>query len=134
MAARADSDAVYGEGHNLRELSRLVRTFQDIGAKAPTAEALAAFYAYESQVPRIAETKMDGLGKHYGADDEACEYFAIHKTADIYHSQVWRGLIDAELAADPAVKADVLRGTERAAQALWSALDGIEAMRTTAVH
>ncbi len=134
MAAQTVQGAAYGEGKTLHELARLVRTFRDIGEKAPAAEALAAFYAYESQVPRIAETKMDGLTGHYGADDESCEYFAIHKIADIHHAQVWHDLIEIELANDPAAKADVLRGTERAAAALWGALDGIEAMRMAQVH
>jgi len=41
-------------------------TFREILRGPPVAEAVAALYAYESQVPEIATTKIDGLKKFYG--------------------------------------------------------------------
>jgi len=38
-----------------------VQTFREICGDRPVAEAVAALYAYESQVPEIATTKIDGL-------------------------------------------------------------------------
>ena len=122
----------------LPEITALVITFRDLATTASPAEAIAAFHAYESQVPRIAAEKRRGLRDQYAADDATCEYFRIHETADIHHAAVWTSLLDRELAAaasqGPAALAsceeDILRGTETAARALWTALDGIEATRT----
>jgi pyrroloquinoline quinone (PQQ) biosynthesis protein C len=65
----------------------------------------------------------------YAADDRTCEYFAVHTTADVHHSRVWRNLIDRCVENDPACASEVLDGVRQAAQALWVALDGIEAAR-----
>ena len=64
-------------------------------------EALAAFYAYESQVPRVAKEKERGLREMYGADDKTCGYFTLHTTADVYHSQVWRKQLEKRIEANP---------------------------------
>jgi pyrroloquinoline-quinone synthase len=122
----------------LPEISALVATFREMAETATPAAAIAAFHAYESQVPRIAQEKRRGLRDHYAADAATCEYFRIHETADIHHAQVWTGLLDRELeaaathgpAALASCKEEILRGTEAAAHALWTALDGIEAART----
>ena len=94
-----------------------------------TEEALAAFYAYESQVPRIALTKEQGLRHWYGADDKACGYFTLHATADVYHSNVWRKQLEQQVSANPETADAALDAAETAARALWQALDGIEARR-----
>src|SRR5215475_13420562 len=44
----------------------VVQTFRDICANRSLAEAVAALYAYEAQVPEIASTKLDGLRRFYG--------------------------------------------------------------------
>ena len=95
-----------------------------------TAEALAAFYAYESQVPRVAKQKANGLAQRYGADAKTCGYFQLHQFADVEHAEVWRGLLSAEIAADPQQAATALDAAESAAKSLWHALDGMEARRT----
>ena len=83
----------------------LVATFRDIAATRPTAECLAAFYAYESQVPRVAEAKWHGLEQHYGADARTVGYFRLHRTADVRHAGVWRDLLTAALEEDPGLAA-----------------------------
>ncbi len=95
---------------------------------APAA-AMAALYAYESKVPAIAAEKAAGLEKLYGADAATTKYFTLHRTADVHHAQVWRGLIDQQLTADPTCEAAALAAAELAAKALWGALDGIERER-----
>jgi pyrroloquinoline-quinone synthase len=92
------------------------------------AEAVAAFYAYESQVPRVAAAKEKGLKELYGADKETCAYFTLHKIADVHHSNVWRNLLEQELQGGADPKA-MLQSAEDAAQVLWRALDSIEAER-----
>jgi pyrroloquinoline-quinone synthase len=44
----------------------LVEVYRQICNKNAHAEAVAALYAYEAQVPEIATTKIDGLRRHYG--------------------------------------------------------------------
>ena len=57
-------------------------------------EAVAALYAIEKELPKISETKLDGLRKFYGlTDEESAEYFNIHKEIDIYHSKIWENII-----------------------------------------
>lgn len=57
-------------------------------------EAVAVLYAFEKQLPKISETKLDGLAKFYGiTDEESNEYFNIHKEIDIYHSKIWENII-----------------------------------------
>jgi pyrroloquinoline-quinone synthase len=114
----------------LDEVRDLVGTFRDIAERASLPEALGAFYAYESQVPRIAQEKLAGLTKFYGASARTGEYFSVHVTADVHHSAVWRKLIDDSIEQSPARAEEVLSGVTRAAGALWKALDGIETARS----
>jgi pyrroloquinoline-quinone synthase len=112
----------------IAEVDALTATFREY-ASGDTANALAAFYAYESQVPRVAAEKERGLRDLYGADAKTCRYFTLHKTADVHHAQVWRELLDEQLASDPAKADAALNAAENAAAALWNALDGIERAR-----
>lgn len=123
----ADTDAIRSS-RPITEVKELIATFRNIAANGSNAAALAAFYAYESQVPRVAKTKAEGLQKFYGADAQTRVYFRLHQTADIHHSQVWRNRLEAEL-ADNGTEAEALAAAETAAQALWRALDGIERER-----
>ncbi len=115
------------------EVRQLIRHFQQVVSEGTPEEALAAFYAYESQVPRIAEEKERGLRATYNADDKTCGYFALHATADIYHSQVWHKQLEERVTARPETADAALNAAENAAKMLWKALDGIEARRTASV-
>jgi pyrroloquinoline-quinone synthase len=110
------------------EMRELIAAFREMMTR-PAAEALAALYAYESKVPAISATKADGLARHYGAEAAARRYFTVHETADVQHAQVWRNLIDRELAAHPALEEAALVAAEQAAGKLWKALDGVERTR-----
>jgi pyrroloquinoline-quinone synthase len=112
----------------IAEVNALTAKFREF-ASGDTTSALAAFYAYESQVPRLAAEKERGLRDLYGAEAKTCRYFTLHKTADVHHAQVWRELLDEQLAADPTKTEAALNAAETAAQALWNALDGIESAR-----
>ena len=124
----ADRDEVR-KREPLAAVRQLTSEFRRVARDGSTAEALAAFYAYESQIPRIAKTKADGLAEHYGADAKTCGYFTLHQFADVEHSQVWHDLLTAEVTAHPEQASPALDAAERAAQALWHALDGMEARR-----
>jgi pyrroloquinoline-quinone synthase len=112
------------------EIRQLIRYFQRVSSEGLPEEALAAFYAYESQVPRVAKEKESGLREMYHADDKTCGYFALHATADVYHARVWRGLLEKRVADNPGSAEAAIDAAENAARMLWQALDGIEARRT----
>ena len=112
------------------EIRQLIRHFHEVANEGTPEEVLAAFYAYESQVPRIAQEKERGLREMYGADDKTCGYFALHATADVYHSRVWRKQLEKRIAQHPESAEAALDAAEDAARMLWKALDGIEARRT----
>jgi pyrroloquinoline-quinone synthase len=115
------------------EVRELVRHFHGVASEGTPEEALAAFYVYESQVPRVAKEKERGLREMYGADDKTCGYFTLHATADVYHSNVWRKQLESRIAANPEAAQGALDAAEDAARMLWQALDGIEATRMTYV-
>jgi len=116
-----------------QEVCELMEFFHRTASDGTPEEALAAFYAYESQVPRVAATKARGLREKYGADNTTCGYFDLHTTADVYHSQEWRKQLERLVAANPEAAEPALAAGERAAQALWRALDGFEARRLAKV-
>ncbi len=98
------------------EIKNLIKQFEDVAGQGMPVEALAAFYAYESQVPRIATEKANGLKEHYGASETTCKYFTVHAVADIEHTQVWRDLINAEIADQPEKATAAINAAEAAAQ------------------
>src|ERR1700692_386900 len=51
------------------ETKNLIDTFRSVCGEGSRAKGLAALYAYESQIPAICESKIDGLKKHYGFAD-----------------------------------------------------------------
>jgi len=111
------------------EIRQLIRHFHEVASEGSLEQALAAFYAYESQVPRIANEKERGLREMYGADDKTCGYFALHATADVHHSRVWRKQLEKRIAAHPENAEAALGAAENAARMLWQALDGIDSRR-----
>lgn len=112
------------------EIRQLIRHFQQVASEGTPEDALAAFYTYESQVPRIAQQKERGLRERYGADDKTCGYFSLHATADVFHSNVWRNQLGERIEAHPETADAALDAAEDAARMLWKALDGIDARRT----
>jgi len=101
----------------------VVETFREIVGDRPVAEAVAALYAYEAQVPEIATTKIDGLKKFYGVNSpEGLGYFEVHESADKAHREAWRNWLmeHAEGSED-----EILATTNEALNALWGALDAV---------
>jgi len=118
------------EWHNpVPEVQRLIRYFQRLANEALPEQVLAALYAYESQVPRIAVEKERGLREMYGADDKTCGYFSVHAEADVHHARVWRSLLKKRITEHPEAADAALDAAESAARMLWQALDGIDARR-----
>jgi pyrroloquinoline-quinone synthase len=106
------------------ETKSLIDTFRSVCGERSTAEALAALYAYESQIPAICESKIEGLKKHYGITDPAIyEYFSAHIEADREHAAAERSMLSSYIDNDNA-KA-VLKSVQRVLDALWEMLSGV---------
>lgn len=111
------------------EVRKLISWFHRVASDGTPEEALAAFYAYESQVPRVALDKDRGLRELYGANEKTRSYFTVHATADVHHANVWRTQLEKRVKANPETAERALAAAETAAKALWSVMDGFEARR-----
>jgi len=90
----ADESEVRGVSVNA-ETQKLIDTFRKLSRQS-YASGLAALYAYESQLPGIAKTKIKGLVERYDLDEpRALKFFQVHEIADVEHSDVCRELLDA---------------------------------------
>jgi len=117
-------DAELARTEKQPETKNLINTFRSVCRQRSTAEGLAALYAYESQIPSICESKIDGLKKHYGfTKPEHYEYFTVHIGADREHSAAEREMLSRHLDAHnfESVKVSV----NRVLDALWDMLSGV---------
>jgi pyrroloquinoline-quinone synthase len=106
------------------ETKNLIETFRSVCGDKSTAEGLAALYAYESQIPAICESKIDGLKKHYGFNNPTgYEYFSVHIEADKEHSAVEREMLSAKI--DNQNFESVRASANRVLDALWEMLSGV---------
>jgi len=106
------------------ETKNLIDTFQSVCRDGSTAEALGTLYAYESQIPAICESKIDGLKKHYGvANPKYYEYFCVHIEADREHSAAEKKLLGRYVTNQ---NFESVRGSvNRVLDALWEMLAGV---------
>ena len=106
------------------ETRNLIEAFRSICRDESTAKGLAALYAYESQIPAICESKIDGLKKHYGfTDPKHYEYFSVHVKADREHSAAERKMLRAYI--DDHNFESVKGSVNRVLDALWQMLSGV---------
>lgn len=105
-----------------------VDAFSAATAGRSTAFALGALYAYESQTPEVAQTKIDGLRRHYGIDGPATRYFELHGELDVEHS---RELVDALslVARGPQDLEEARAGARAGATAVYGLLSGVARVR-----
>jgi pyrroloquinoline-quinone synthase len=106
------------------ETGKLIETFRSVCGERSTAEGLAALYAYESQIPAICESKIDGLRKHYGfTNPDHYEYFTVHIEADREHSAAERKMLASYI---DSYNIDSVRASvRRVLDALWEMLSGV---------
>jgi pyrroloquinoline-quinone synthase len=106
------------------ETKNLIDTFRSVCGDGSTAQGLAALYAYESQIPAICESKIDGLKKQYGfTDPKHYEYFTVHIEADREHSAAEREMLSAYI--DNNNFESVRESVNRVLNALWQMLSGV---------
>ncbi len=111
-----------------------VARLKELTQSADYREGLAALYAYESQIPEVAQTKRAGLKEFYGIDDErGVSFFRVHESIDLLHKEVEQQILAKECSS-PEDRLRVTAAASAGAQALWSFLDGVtEAYLTPAL-
>lgn len=111
------------------ETRSLVDGFRAACFTRPVVEGVAALYAYESQVPAIAERKIDGLKRHYGIKNErTLAFFTVHREVDLEHAEAERAALRAAVRTpDDAHAAEV--ACRASAERLWLFLDGAHRAR-----
>lgn len=106
------------------ETQKLIQTFRDVCSRGTTAEGVAALYAYESQIPSVSESKIEGLRKNYGfTNPKHDQYFTIHIQADREHSAAEREMLAQYVTDKNAVT--VSGAVQRILDALWEMLSGV---------
>ena len=103
----------------------LVHTFLNLTSSEPVAAGLAALYVYESQTPKVAAAKIDGLRRFYGiTSDDGLRFFTVHREADPNHALTVRQLVERHTGHVEERRTAVQAG-RRALEALWSMLDSV---------
>ncbi len=106
------------------ETTRLIETFRSVCREQSTADGIAALYAYESQIPAICESKIDGLKKHYAfTDPEHYRYFSVHIEADHEHAAAERLMLESHVNENNV--AGVYQSVQRVLDSLWDLLSGV---------
>jgi len=106
----------------LANTSALVQLFFD-KCRQSYAAGLGILYAYESQVPEVADFKIKALQNFYQVQDaKTLAFFEVHREADVHHRREIASLIAA---LTPAEQAEAAAAAEEGARALWQFLDGV---------
>ena len=109
----------------LREVEDLVDGMYELTRSPEFTLGLAALYAYESQVPEISKTKIDGLKKFYGIDSEkAIEFFKVHEEADVYHSRDEMEIMNNTNSSFEDQRR-LINTVDESATLMWNFLDGV---------
>jgi pyrroloquinoline-quinone synthase len=119
-ALGADEDAVRAVDLNPETLT-LIETFRTLSRRSYAA-GLGALYAYESQLPGVSATKIDGLARYGVTAPRALRFFQVHMAADVEHAAVCRSLLDA---LDGPERVEAIAAGEELARALYGFLDGM---------
>lgn len=106
----------------------LLDTYADICNNGSFQEGLAAIYAYEAQVPRVASEKIRGLKEFYLFDQpDAVKFFEVHALLDEDHSDKEARAIASKTDADNEAAVEI--ALQGALEAWWGFLDGVEQRR-----
>lgn len=103
----------------LPAVGKLVNTAESLFASPET--ALGALYAFETQQPATAKSKLDGLRKHYSLPASVEPYFEVHSNNEHEAAKLLAAM--GGLSAEQ--QAVVLDACEQMSAALWNALTDI---------
>lgn len=114
--------------------SRLIEVMRSLCRDGASHEGLASLYAYESQVPAVAQTKIEGLRKFYGIEDSRdISFFTTHLVADVLHAQTSEGWL-GRLCDTDARKQSASEAVAATLDALYGFLDGVNHPASAMVH
>ncbi len=103
----------------------LLDEYREVTSEAPVAAGVAAVYAYERQVPEVAESKIAGLHKHYQIDDaRTLQFFKVHGVLDVEHSGAERRMLGELIVGED--EAVISAATQRALDAWWGFLTAVD--------
>jgi len=81
-------EALYTTNHAISGMHTLMSSF---------VSGSAAMYALEKEIPKISQTKLEGLAEFYGlTSEDVTKYFKEHMEADVRHTTSWRKIIEQE--------------------------------------
>jgi len=113
----------------LRTTENLLEVYDRYSSSQCFQEGLAAVYAYESQVPKIMQTKLEGLRDWYGIDDfHSTRFFVVHKDLDVSHARVEGEAITRHVTHQ--LHSGIQCITNQVLSAWWGFLDGVQLERT----
>lgn len=102
-----------------------ISILKELSKREKVHEAISSLYAYESQIPAVSKTKIEGLKNNYNLDTEdALIFFQVHEEADVLHSQVTRDAL-CRLCDTPEKMEEALDAAREAADAINLLLDGV---------
>jgi len=79
-------DGLYKTNHAISGIHTLMSSF---------VSGSTAMYALEKEIPKISQTKLEGLAEFYGlTSEDVTKYFKEHMEADIRHTASWKKVID----------------------------------------
>jgi pyrroloquinoline-quinone synthase len=125
------SDALGSKREDVRsaaaypETVSLDSTMMDLCRNYSTLEGVAALYAYESQIPEVSKTKIDGLTKFYGVEsDYGLSFFKVHSEADEIHRRAERDML-ASLIKSKEDEDRAIEAARKSASAYYNMLTGV---------
>lgn len=104
-------------------MQNLIATFRSL-CREHTAAGLPALYAYESQIPAISLSKIEGLKTFYNlTEKDQWEYFTVHIEADKEHAAQEKMLLEDLIT--PSNFPQAKQATQRALDSLWDFLTSL---------
>lgn len=110
----------------MKETKALVSTFFNLTKDSPAHVGLAALLSYESMVPEVSESKIEGLKSFYNINDEtSLQFFLVHIKADKIHREICFSLLDS-ICKTNEQKEDALQAVDSALDVLNGFLTGVQ--------
>ncbi len=108
-----------------KETAAMEETFTGLTRYGSTLQGVAALYGYESQLPEVSHTKIEGLTKFYGIKtNNGLAFFRVHEEADQLHRQAERDML-ASLITSTADEETAIAAATAAAKAYYHMLTGV---------
>jgi pyrroloquinoline-quinone synthase len=108
-----------------KETAGMEETFTGLTRYGSTLQGVSALYGYESQIPEVSRTKIEGLTKFYGVNtNDGLSFFRVHEEADQIHRQAERDIL-ASLVTSSADEETAIASATAAAKAYYHMLTGV---------